>query len=126
MKVYVITRGVYSDYTICGVTIDKQRAEIIAKINSDSMYVANIEEYDSEEYSGNEKKQWMVRFFEKDPPDVVSKWFDRDIMHKLPFVKQYKHSHATHVVYVQADDEAHALKIAEDTLAQYKAQKAGI
>ena len=126
MKIYVVTRGDYSDYHICGVAVDKKRAEITAKLNSDYMYTANIEEYDSEEYSGNEKKQWMVRFFVKDPPEVTKKWFDRDIMHKLPLVKQYICSHATHVAYVQADDEAHALKIAEDALAQYKAQKAGI
>lgn len=30
MKVYVITKGIYSDYHICGVALDKERANRLA------------------------------------------------------------------------------------------------
>ena len=49
MKVYVITKGEYSDYGICGVAIDKDKAEILRKFYSDRYDEAEIEEYDTEE-----------------------------------------------------------------------------
>lgn len=48
MKVYVITEGNYSDYHICTVTTNKERAEKLVKIFSDNWDDAKIEEYDTE------------------------------------------------------------------------------
>lgn len=48
MIVYVITKGCYSDYQICGVTLDKNRAEKLVKFYSDGYDDARIEEYDTE------------------------------------------------------------------------------
>ena len=127
MKVYVITRGIYSDYTIMGVTLDKDKAEKMKTAFSDGMYGATIEEYETDEYNWVEKPLWYVCFYKDVAPVAI-----RDIYgvggHPYPFVKKvhYKNSTQTHTVYVQAQDEAHALKIAEDELAMYKAREAGI
>lgn len=48
MTVYVITKGNYSDYHICGVALDKEKAEFLEKVYSDSCESAFIEEYDTE------------------------------------------------------------------------------
>ena len=55
MIVYVITQGHYSDYHICAVTTDKDKAEILRKFfSANSGYgdwgKARIQEYDTEEY----------------------------------------------------------------------------
>ena len=127
MRIYVVTEGDYSDYHICGVAIDINIAKMIAKLHSDKTHTANIETYNTDEYTGNEKKQWFVKFYRKDPPEAYSKYFDFKITRKLPYVEKGRaYSEVEYVVYVQADDEAHALKIAEDTLAKYKAELAGI
>lgn len=36
MEIYVITKGTYSDYHICALTLDKEKAECLKKIYSDS------------------------------------------------------------------------------------------
>ena len=43
MKVYVLTRGTYSDYGITGVTLDRRIAEYYETLYPET----NIEEYDS-------------------------------------------------------------------------------
>lgn len=48
MIVYVITKGCYSDYHVCGVAIDRQAANRLKKLYSDSVEEAYIEEYDTE------------------------------------------------------------------------------
>lgn len=51
MKIYVITSGCYSDYHIDAVTDDKEKAEFLKLKFSDEYDPANIEEYDTDEYS---------------------------------------------------------------------------
>lgn len=48
MTIYVITKGSYSDYHICAVATDKKHAEKLAKIYTDRMDDAKIEEYDTD------------------------------------------------------------------------------
>lgn len=49
MKVYVITKGEYSDYHICCVCLDRETAERRKKLFSDNYDEAEIEEFDSDE-----------------------------------------------------------------------------
>lgn len=52
MKVYVVTKGEYSDYHICCVCLDKETAERRARL-FDSIYTsdkAQVEEFDTDEY----------------------------------------------------------------------------
>ena len=51
MKIYVITKGCYSDYHIVTVTDDKEKAEFFKLKFSDEYDPAHIEEYDTDEYS---------------------------------------------------------------------------
>ena len=51
MKVYVITNGMYSDYHICCVCLDREGAERRQKLFSDSFDEAEIEEFDTDEYN---------------------------------------------------------------------------
>ena len=44
--IYVITKGIYSDYHICAVATDKTRAEELRLFFSDQYEEANIEEYE--------------------------------------------------------------------------------
>lgn len=50
MKVYVITKGSYSDYHICSVCLDRETAERRMKLFSDNFDEAEIEEFDTDEY----------------------------------------------------------------------------
>ena len=49
MKVYVITQGCYSDYHICAVATDEEKAKLLKKYYSCRDDIAEIEEYDTEE-----------------------------------------------------------------------------
>ena len=135
MKVYVITRGDYSDYHICGVAVDKKKAQLIKKLNSDDMYLANIEEYDTDEYYDDEMPQWVVKFSNNRQPIVDLSWFDNNMMHKPPKIFDYSDRYVDdelpfigikYLVRLQAKDKERALKIAQDELARYKAEKEGI
>ena len=49
MKIYAITKGTYSDYHICALTVDKNRAERLKKIYSNNYEEAIIEIYEDGE-----------------------------------------------------------------------------
>ena len=65
MKIYIITRGSYSDYHICGVAVDLKEAERLQNINTDEGDIACIETYDTEdngEIEGWLKHRYVFRF----------------------------------------------------------------
>ena len=49
MKVYVITAGCYSDYHICAVTLDANKAEKLRRFFCDGHDTADIEEFEEDE-----------------------------------------------------------------------------
>ena len=51
MKVYVITKGEYSDYHICAVATDYEKACILQKKFSAKYEPAEIEEFDTEDFN---------------------------------------------------------------------------
>lgn len=63
MKVYVITKGDYSDYGICAVATDRETAEKLQIKYSDCWDGAEIEEYDTDhDVSGDfDKIYWNVQ-----------------------------------------------------------------
>jgi hypothetical protein len=65
MKVYVITKGEYSDYHICAVTLDEKEAEQLAKIHTDSWDKADVEEWDTEDHQDllNGRVPYIVKFW---------------------------------------------------------------
>lgn len=49
MKVYVITKGEYSDYHICAVATNQAKARMLAEFYSDKYDAAEVEEYDTKD-----------------------------------------------------------------------------
>ena len=47
MKIYIVTKGVYSDCHICGVAVDLKEMERLQNINTDEWDMARIETYDT-------------------------------------------------------------------------------
>ena len=123
MKVYVITKGCYSDYCIEAVTLDEHKAHILAKKFSDSWEQANVEEYDTEEFEPIEALSWEVSVYGKRSPKegcYISQIKNRFVSNNWE-VNYFKRIDK-YRVYVRAKDEEHAKKIAFDRIAQYKAE----
>lgn len=127
MKVYVITQGSYSDYHICAVATDPEKAEKLAKLYSDSYDSAEVEEYDTEEH-----QDWFCGRV----PYEVTFWKDFSKPHLsllgpsatfTPGAKILPHFYPVEMrVFLYAPDAETALKIAQDKRAEYLAQQAGI
>lgn len=123
MKVYVITKGSYSDYHICAVAIDKDKAEKLAKLYSEGCDVADIEEYDTEsvgkfiEY-GHFYTCWghmansKISIYDSTPDFLDS---DEGKIMRLPG--------GSLRLFIYAKSGEHAFKIASDKFAQYKAEQ---
>lgn len=125
MKVYVITKGSYSDYHICAVATDPEEAEKLAKIYSDRWDDAEVEEYDTEEHP-----DWLcgrvpyeVTFFRRCGPSW-SLWDSSCPF--TPAVDIYEGTSVEMKVRVYAPEVETALKIAQDKRAEYLAHRAGI
>ena len=125
MKVYVITSGTYSAYHICAVTIDKDRANTLSKLFIDSCgNNANIEVYDTEAINFT---PGMVPFevsFEGTSVTECRRISIED--YDADFEKIWVSVNDDGYVKVEAADEAHAIKIASDTYAKYRAEKLGL
>ena len=120
MKVYVITAGEYSAYHICAVTANPESAENLRLLYSDEWNgEAEIEEFDTEELSERPKTYWRVQSYEgrmcscREFPITN----ECEVECKLNSVTC---NHSVYTVDVVAKDRAHAIKIAQDLIAQYK------
>lgn len=125
MKVYVITKGSYSDYSIYGVAVNKEMAETLRKHVSDRYEDANIEEYDTDEYKPltEGKKPYAVALNENGICRALYE-VTYDIHDCKGKVRNNKQKGETmYTVYLWATDEEHALKIARDKIAEYKYRK---
>jgi hypothetical protein len=129
-KVYVITKGCYSDYHICAVTLDKEKAERLRKLfDGGSMDEARIEEWDTEQHvdllSG--RKPYFVLFRENG--DVLSVTEDEYCIEYFePKIFVFHHRYYGDVLKtaVYADSREAAVKIAAEKRAKYLAEKEGI
>lgn len=115
MKVYVITEGCYSNYHICGVALNEEKAEKIAKLCH-----GEVEEYDTQGWSqflqgGTAYNVWV--FGDGTTTVRLRSYFDENTKKEIKQVRDYN-SH--YVVSVIARDENHAKKIGTDLVAQYR------
>lgn len=123
-KVYVITKGEYSDYHICAVAATKEIAEKLQKIYSeDSWGDAIIEEYDLNEARDDVKVFYDVTFTNEKVSACFNEYGEKESIH---FFKGNKWQSDRLIVCVRARDEDHAVKIAQDRRAEYLAKKEGI
>lgn len=127
MKVYVITKGIYSDYHICGVALDKERANRLALLFSSKYEKAEVEEYDTEciVERPDGTCMWRVIFTEllgmmEVEAEIMTSLIGSDAEHVV-----YK-SPKDMKVYVWAKDEKSAIKIASERRAMYLAELQGI
>jgi hypothetical protein len=119
MKIYVITKGCYSDYHIAAVTDDKEKAEFLKLKFSDEYDPANIEEYDTDEYSV-EGIQNMKLFYWK-----VSISHSQSVVYPYLSGNQYFNVYADGIqAVVIARTKEQAIKIVRDKYAQYLSEQA--
>lgn len=122
MKIYVVTKGDYSDYHIITATTDKAQAKKIADKFSDDWGEAKVEIYDDAEIYL--KTVWLVRFDTKGNVNELrvdnSEYSYRDVNKCSSDIFKGVY------VHVQADDEISAIKIASEKRAEFLAKKAGI
>lgn len=120
-KVYVITQGCYSEYHICAVTMDIDRAKRLQKLFTDGYgNSANIEEFPLDEIQ---------------PKHVYGVEFSTDT-HQLACVRRdiyawrssglIEEDYETVTIWVAAKNEDSAIKAAQDRYAQYRAEQEGI
>lgn len=135
MIVYVITKGCYSDYHICGVTFDKDRAEKLVKFYSDGYDDAEIEEYDTEAEDGALLERLTPVYQVDIAPNgeyTVSIWkyVDGQEGFKTTFIFPNAHATGTESMRFRArllaKDAPHAAKIACDERAKRIAFSLGL
>lgn len=133
MKIYVITKGDYSDYHICAVATDPEKAERLAKIYTDRWEYAKVEEFDTEDcvdllagripYEvGFMSNGDVLPGYPEKRADAADSWEPGVELYEPRAWSPYERL----FVRVLAKDPDTALKIAVDKRAQYLAEKAGI
>lgn len=131
-KVYVITKGCYSDYHICAVTLDKEKAERLHKLFDGRYDQAEIEEWDTEATADLllGRKQYYIRFYQNGAVfsavqrEYCLEYFEPGIKESFCFVKGKKVDLLDVELY--ADSQEAAIKIAAEKRAKYLAEKEGI
>jgi len=119
MKIYVITSGEYSDYHICAVTDDPNKAEILRKQYTDRWDVPEIEEWDTDEpVNKGDSKYYSV--------DFNSKGEAYRAYESSPYSSKSIETIDEWNVELYAKDEETAIKIAAERRAKYLAEKQGI
>lgn len=131
MKVYVITKGKYSDYHICGVATDKETAEKLRVLNTDKWDKADVEEFDTDDGVKDLEKYvpaFLVRYdadedncfagrnrCSRDSLGVISE----NIGYSGPYFQEF-------IEHREGMTEEKAKKIFFDDLAKYRAEKEGL
>lgn len=129
MKIYVITKGEYSDYHICAVTENKEKAEILCEKFACDYETAQIEEYDTEfnELIINNKKAYHCYYKEDGDIEITEASFDIIVEYNTRvhrFSKDswmYKQGNLLEV-YLFANNSKDAIKKASDKFSKYRAE----
>lgn len=117
MKIYAITQGDYSDYHICALTVNKNKAERLKEIYSDEYDEAEIEEYEDSE-AGEELRVPFIYWTGSNsaiPCSVLTQ----------EGVNINRFGELVGAVVLSTDAE-HAKKKAQDMIAKYKAEQEGL
>ena len=133
-KIYVITAGEYSDYHICAVTTDKERAEFLKKwYYGDNTRIREFIDGDHENVPDTIEfiPVWYVDV--KEDGDVVTCVIDRYApQDRIPdatfeFFRSFYDCNRMHFKGIlAAQDKEHAIKIVKDKRAKMLAERFGI
>lgn len=129
MRVYIITEGTYSDYHICAVCLDKEKAESLA-----GKFGGEVEEYETKDADILCKKNpyyktytdiktgKILRLDQKSVED--NDYYDKyaNTFEWFETVQKNGKDVRCFITYVQAEEEEKAIKIARDRWAEYKAR----
>lgn len=152
MKVYVITQGCYSDYHICAVTLDKDKAERLQKLYSAKegsyMITAEIEEYEADDtgrdFTEEEKNSELFSYYhvqiiygmkEREASIHIDKnvgycFNDKGVVCEEKMYDRYYYSRHIEIVYeidVRTDRNTDEVKkIAEDRFYKMLAERYGL
>lgn len=123
MKIYVVTKGYYSDYHIITATTDEEVAKKIAKNFNEGYDKTNIEIFEDSELYVN--PFWEITF---DSDGDVLDMTKTTNEYYLDNINQVEPSGDGKTMYicVSAENAEHAIKIASEKRAEYEAMKAGI
>ena len=121
---YAVTAGDYSDYHIIAITDNKERAENIKKLYENDYYKPMIEEF----FDGEAKDEmfYSVKHRTDGTYSVYPQDFDMRNFANVNVVYEGTGDWLEYYVDVFAKDENHAIKIAQDLWAEYKAKKEGV
>lgn len=120
MKVYVITAGEYSNYHICAVATDPVSAENLRLLYSDGWNgEAYIEEFETRERFIRPKTCWHITIT-KDCK--LHRCYEENLQEDeiKADINRVSYLFGNYNVDVVAKDREHAIKIAQDLIAQYK------
>lgn len=136
MTLYVVTEGEYSNYHIVGIYSTKELAEKVKKYHNGLYDYPDIEEWELDKdipenledvreyyrvsYYENQwgKRDWSSTCFTKIGKDIKDcQWRMNDVYPKYFMID---------IPCDRVKDEAHAIKIAQDKMAEIKAMKDGI
>ena len=128
MKIYIVTDGCYSDYSIEAVFIDKEKAYNYKKLQCE---YGEVEEWDTMD---DEYKVITPKIVEYYTVTLTTKGelidCTKRIYEQFPDMKDFKetfHTHSKKFFYdIVTDSEEKAIKIARDKRAQYLAEMYGI
>lgn len=116
MKIYAITKGDYSDYHICRLTTDYEKAKRYKEAYSDKWNEACIETYED-----NENDEQMLYWQYSLGTDTLT------LSETIDTEKIWTHQNGSiYRVDVRDSDKMHAFKKVFDMLAKYKAEQAGL
>lgn len=123
-KVYIITKGDYSEYHICGVYSTKDIAEEVIEIyKGDDMYAPYIEEWDLNQYLNRPKNCLPFRIAMKEDGSVYdilcgySECYLNDIesdKNRVFVSPTHYYKEPWRYVYTWAKNKDHAIKIANE------------
>lgn len=127
--VYVITQGSYSEYHICAVTLDKERAIKLSKFYTDSDGEARIEEFDLDDPTDAVIENLVPVYYVIIGKDgacraKICKYHDNN----KPFMAAYQldPNNLSFSATLTAKNENHAIKIAQDNRAKKLAEFFGL
>lgn len=127
MKVYVIEQGEYSDRHVVGVVENEEDAKRICEAigrkwhgKTDTGYL----EFDTEQFTVNKQLRFIVYCYDswREKNHWVAEYDTYDFYKQYPETTMDYEGH--YIVY--AKDSDHAIKIAQDMDAEYRAKKEGI
>lgn len=131
MKVYVLTKGEYSDYSVYAVVDDKAKAELLKEALSDEYDEANIEEYDTEDANIDGYLKCTESYLASQ--DISTNQIELSktprygsICDSSVWERENNEGKTILMTIVYEDRSDYAFKIASDRFAKYRAEKAGL